>query len=86
MKAPPMVVLFGAGGSVRSICSRGRPVCVRTITIVYRIHPGGYQLDPADGDFTENQMASTQRAGETGRGHETGFPLLGWLEGDLVRR
>ena len=57
-----------------------------TQSLWYRIHPGGYQLDPADGDFTENQMASTQRAGETGRGHETGFPLLGWLEGDLVRR
>ena len=81
-----IVVVFGMGESFRSIWTHnGR--WLASINVGHAEHTANFHtLDPAYAHFHKKSKAGAQRVAETGRGHGTGFQLLGCVEGDLVRR
>ena len=81
-----MVLIFGMGVSIGSIWTHNGPwvtcISISVLGTVRKEHPP----HAADGDSTENHKVRMGRVAETGRGHATGFQLLGCVEGDLGRR
>ena len=81
-----IVVVFGMGESFRSIWTHNGPWLIH-ISVDHAQYTANFHTpDPVYGHFHKKKRADAQRAAETGRGHGTGFQLLGSVEGDLVGR
>ena len=82
-----MVVIFDIGESIRSIWTHNDEPWFTHISVGHAQHTANYHPPGPGGDhFHKKTKAGTQRVAETGRGLGTGFQLLGFVEGDLVRR